>query len=282
MRLQELLDVVMAASITHNIDKVIKDLNIYQRSTLPRAARTTISRLGYTLAKKDIPRYMKEVYNNPNNLTLSSLNYKVESNYKVRLSFRDNVPKGNSPSRYLEPTTKGTGNNVAYETKFTRMLRSTGAVSGNEYPRPVTSNLAVGLGGKVKPYEYARAWSGLTSSLPRSRSKTELNSSLSFGGAKRKLSGFNRNNNFRHFSKDRQGRIFMGAQIQKPPTPGSLFDFVKPGIYRIKGLGQPSVLQLLFTYLPVTPAVPEIFDYYGQIERQVNFRVAPMLREALK
>ena len=65
-----------------------------------------MSRLGYTLAKKDIPRYMKEVYNNPNNLTLSSLNYKVESNYKVRLSFRDNVPKGNSPSRYLEPNNK--------------------------------------------------------------------------------------------------------------------------------------------------------------------------------
>ena len=271
----------MAASITHTIDKVIKDLNIYQRSTLPRAARTTMSRLGYKLAKEEIPKYMKGVYNNPNNLTLSSLNYKVESNYKVRLSFRDNVPKGNSPSRYLEPTTKGTGNTQAYETKFTRMLRSTGAVSGNEYPRPVTSNLA-SKNGKVKPYEYARAWSGLTSSLPRSRSKSELNRDLSFGGAKRKLSGFNRNNNFRHFSKDRQGRIFMGAQIQKPPTPGSLFDFVKPGIYRIKGLAQPSVLELLFTYLPRTPDVPEIFDYYGQVERQVNLNLPTMLRDALK
>ena len=271
----------MAASITHNIDNVIKDLTTFQRVTLPKAARTTMSRLGYTLAKKDIPRYMKEVYNNPNNFTLSSLNYKVESNYKVRLSFRDDAPKGNSPSRYLEPTTKGTDNTKAHRTRFAQFLKSAGAVSGTEYPRPVTTHLA-SKNGKVKPYEYTRVRIGLTSSLVKSRTKSEMNPDLSFGGAKRKLSGFNRGNNFRHFSKDRQGRIFMGAQVQKPPTKGSLFDVVKPGIYRVKGLGQPSVLQLLFTYLPRTPNVPEIFDYYGQIERQVNFRVAPMLREALK
>lgn len=260
----------MAASITHNIDKVIKDLNTYQRTTLPRAARTTMSRLGYTLAKKDIPRYMKEVYNNPNNFTLRSLNYKVESNYKVRLSFRDNVPKGNSPSRYLEPTTKDTGNTQAYRTKFSRFLKSAGAVSGTEYPRPITRHLA-SANGKVKSYEYARTWSGLVSPLNSYRKPSSTSGR-----------GFNRNNNWRYFSKDNSNKIFMGGQVRKPPTKGSLFDLVKPGVYRVKGLGQPAVLQALFTYLPRTPNVPEIFDYYGQIERQVNFRVAPMLREALK
>ena len=48
---------------------------------------------------------------------------------------------------------------------------------------------------------------------------------------------------FRYFSKNRAGQIYMGASIQKPPTKGSLFDKVGSGIYRIKS----NNLQLLFT-----------------------------------
>ena len=63
--------------------------------------------LGHQIARKDVPRYMKEVFENPNNFTQRSLTYKVVSNYKVQLTFKQNVPKGNDPARYLYPVTKG-------------------------------------------------------------------------------------------------------------------------------------------------------------------------------
>jgi hypothetical protein len=257
----------MAATITHNIDAVIKRLNTFQRVDLPRATRRTMSNLGYTLAKRDVPGYMEAVFDRPNRFTLSSLSYKVVSPYEVQLSFRQNVPKGNDPARYLQPVLKegGGGKKPAYSTKFTRFVHSSGAASRSEYPVPVKENLSKNSYGKVSQGEYSKAWSGLTSSLARSRKKSDLDPSLSFGGQKRRLAGFNRNNNFRYFSKNNSGQIFMGGAIQRPPSKGSLFDTVKPGIYRIKS----NNLQLLFTYARQQPRVPQIFDYYGFVSKHV-------------
>jgi hypothetical protein len=268
----------MAAAITHNIDAVVRGLTTYQRTNLPRAARRTVNLLGFQIARKDVPRYMKEVFENPNSFTLRSLTYKVVSNYEVHLSFKQNVPKGNDPARYLYPVTKGLSGNQAYATKFTRFLQSSGAASKSEYPIPVKENLNKNAYGKVSQGEYSKAWSGLTTSLPRSRTKSQLDPSLSFGGQKRRLVGFNRNNNFRYFSKNNAGQVFMGGAIQPPPSKGSLFGKVGAGVYRLKG----DDLQLLFTYAKQQPRVPKIFDYYGFVEKQVGFRAAPILREALR
>ncbi len=268
----------MAAAITHNIDAVVKGLTTYQRIDLPKAARRTMHVLGFQIARKDVPKYMQEVFQNPNNFTLRSLTYKVVSNYEVHLSFKQNVPKGNDPARYLYPVTKGLPGNQAYATKFTRFVHSAGAASRSEYPIPVKENLSKNSYGKVSQGEYSKTWSGLTTSLARSRSKSQLDPNLSFGGQKRKLVGFNRNNNFRYFSKNNSGQIFMGGAVQRPPSKGSLFDTVGAGIYRIKS----DNLQLLFTYARQQPTVPKIFDYYGFVGKQVAFRAAPILREALR
>jgi len=267
----------MAAAITHNIDDVIRRLNTFQRVDLPRATRKTMSEFGYDFAKRYLPGYMKAVFQNPNNFTLRSLNYKVVSPYEVQLTFRQNVPKGNDPARYLYPVTKGLPGNQAYATKFTRFVQSAGAASRSEYPIPVKENLNKNSYGKVSQGEYSKTWSGLTTSLARSRSKSQLDPSLSLGGQKRRLVGFNRNNNFRYFSKNNSGQIFMGGAVQRPPSKGSLFDTVGAGIYRIKG----DNLQLLFTYARKQPTVPKIFDYYGFAEKTVKFRLGAMLSKNL-
>ena len=268
----------MAATITHNIDAVVEGLTTFQRIDLPRAARRTMHVLGNQIARKDVPKYMQEVFQSPNNFTLRSLTYEVVSNYEVHLSFKENVPKGNDPARYLYPVTKGLPGNEAYATKFTRFVQSAGAASKSEYPIPVKENLNKNSYGKVSQGEYSKTWSGLTTALARSRSKSQLDASLSFGGQKRRLAGFNRNNNFRYFSKNNSGQIFMGGAVQRPPSKGSLLDKVGAGIYRIKS----GNLQLLFTYAKQKPRVPEIFDYYGFVGRQVNFRASAIFKEALR
>ena len=267
----------MATAITHNIDDVVRRLNTYQRVDLPKAAQTTMKRFGFDFAKRYLPGYMKAVFESPNKFTLSSLSYKVVSPYEVQFNFRQNVPKGNDPARYLYGVTKGLPGNQAYATKFTRFVHSAGAASRSEYPIPVKENLSKNSYGKVSQGEYSKAWSGLTSSLARSRSKSQLDPSLSFGGQKRRLAGFNRNNNFKYFSKNNSGQIFMGAAIQRPPSKGSLYDKIGPGIYRIKS----DNLQLMFTYARQQPRVPEIFDYYGFAEKTVKFRLGAMLSKNL-
>lgn len=221
---------------------------------------------------------MRAVFDNPNLFTQRSLLYKVVSNYEVQLTFKQNVGKGNDPARYLYPVTKGLPGNQAYATKFTRFVQSAGAASRSEYPIPVKENLNKNSYGKVSQGEYSKTWSGLTTSLARSRKKSQLDSSLSFGGQKRRLVGFNRNNNFRYFSKNNAGQVYMGGAIQSPPSKGSLFDKVGAGIYRIKG----DNLQLLFTYAKRKPTVPKVFDYYGFVEKNLRFRIGPMLSQNLR
>ena len=254
----------MAATITHNIDAVVEGLTNFQRTDLPRAARRTMHVLGNQIARKDVPKYMQEVFESPNNFTLRSLTYKVVSNYEVHLSFKQNVPKGNDPARYLYPVTKGLPGNEAYATKFTRFVHSAGIVPRNRYPIPVKENLNKNSYGKVSQGEYTKTWSGLITSLPKTRTKSQLTA----GGR-----GFNRAANFRYFSIP-DNRNLGGRSSRQ----GNLFDLGE-GIYRIKGR---SNLQLLFTYAKRKPRVPEIFDYYGFVGRQVNFRASAIFKEALR
>ena len=210
-----------------------------------------MSRLGFALARRDVPGYMKAVFNNPNTFTLRSLKYKVVSPYEVQLTFDQNVPKGNDPARYLYPVTKGLPGNEAYATKFTRFVHSAGIVPRDRYPIPVKENLKKNSYGKVSQGEYSKTWSGLNTSLPKSRSKSQLNKGLK---------GFNRAANFRYFSIP-DNRNLGGRSSRQ----GNLFDLGE-GIYRIKGR---SNLQLLFTYAKRKPTVPKIFDYYGFVEKHV-------------
>ena len=97
----------MADVLTHNIDQIVNRLTTLQRVDLPKATRRTVNQLGFDLARRDVPQYMRAVFDRPNLFTQRSLTYKVVSNYEVQLIFKQNIGKGNDPARYLYPVTKG-------------------------------------------------------------------------------------------------------------------------------------------------------------------------------
>ena len=245
----------MADVISHNIDQVIKGLTAFQRVKLPRAARRTVNRLGYVLAKKDIPVYMQGVFENPTAFTRRGLEYKVVSNYEVHIKHRQNVGKGNDPARYLEPVAKtgGVGRKPAYQTKFTRYIHKSGIAPRNLYPVPFEPNLKKNSYGKVSQGEYSKAWRGLQTTK----------------GAGKTGRGF------RYFSKpDNRGRSRVSNR------QGSFFD-LPDGIYRVKGRGNGGV-QLLFTYARKQPTVPQIYDYVGFSRKHVAAFVPRELARHLK
>jgi len=244
----------MTVTLTHNIDKIINRLSTYERVDVPRAARRTVSQLGYDLAQKDIPQYMEAVFNQPVAFTLKSLRhptgYKVVSDFAVQLNIRENVGKGNDPARYLYPVTKRLPGNKAYQTKFSRFIRK--ANVAQRYPIPFRKNLRKNSRGKVMASEYGKVFAGL----------------------KRTGGGGKTGRGFRYFSNpDNRGRSRITTR------QGSIFDLPE-GIYRVKG--RSNYPQLLFTYSKRQPTVPKIFDYYGFVEKNIRFKIGPMLAQNLR
>ena len=63
---------LMADVITHNIDQIVNRLTAFQRTDLPKAARRTVSQLGFDLARKDLPQYMSAVFETQYRLLLTA------------------------------------------------------------------------------------------------------------------------------------------------------------------------------------------------------------------
>jgi len=247
----------MAQTITHNIDAVLKGLDLYARTKVPKAARVAIGRLGYDVAKVFVPQLMNEVFDSPNAFTIKSLNYKVVSNYEVQLDFRKDVGKGNDPARYLYPSTVGAS---AYETKFSRYLHAAGIAPPSYYPVPVRSNLKLNSYGKPSQGEYTKAWNGLQS---RYGSKSK--------GA------------YRYFSVPdmRPGGQSGGMRFRSVSARSNRLG---NGIYRVKGSKEKGTLdlQLLFTYAKSKPKTPKIFPYQELVARAVEKRAEGTFRRAFK
>jgi len=247
----------MAQTITHNIDAVLKGLDLYTRTKIPKAARVAIGRLGFDVANKFVPDRMNMVFERPNQFTLKSLNYKVVSNYEVQLDFRKDVGKGNDPARYLYPSTVG---GPAYETKFSRYLHAAGIAPPSYYPIPVRSNLKLNSYGKPSQGEYTKAWNGLQSRY-----------------------GMKSKGAYRYFSVPdmRAGGQSGGLRFR---SVGARRNPLGNGIYRVKGSKEKGTLdlQLLFTYAKSKPRTPNIFDYQSFVAKVVERRAEGTFRRAFK
>jgi len=248
----------MAQTITHNIDAVLKGLDLYTRTKIPKAARVAISRLGFDVANKFVPDRMNIVFENPNLFTLKSLKSTVVSDYEVELNFRKDVGKGNDPARYLYPSTVGA---PAYETKFSRYLHAAGIAPPSYHPVPVRSNLRLNSYGKPSQGEYTKAWNGLQS---RYGSKTK--------GA------------FRYFSVPDMRPAGQSGGQRSNRSISARRNRLGNGIYRVKGSkGKDTLdLQLLFTYAKSKPRTPNIFDYQSFVAKVVERRAAGTFRRAWK
>jgi hypothetical protein len=265
----------MAAALKVEVDSLIKELTLLERSQIPFACKLTVQKLAKAVAKEAVPAHMKQVFQSPNNLTLRSLNYKVVSNHEARLDFIENINKGNSPTNYLAPVTKqplGPPGTKAYETKFSRFVKKAGIVPSNYYPIPFKPNLRTNSLGKPSQGEYSQAWSGLNTSLASSRKKRQLDPNFQLTGFKKRTGGFNR---------DKANRYFSIPDNRNVRTrQGSFFDLSK-GIYRVKGRGDNGV-QLLFTYAERPPTVPKIFDPYGVAQDKISKDAVPIFKDSLR
>ena len=232
----------MTRTVTHNIDSVVKQLGIVRSRHIPYAARTTMSRLGFQLSKKDVPQEMRRSFRNPVPFTTGSVFYNRLSDYEVEISInRDKVAKKNDPKFYLRPTVPGQSNK-AYDTRFTQFLHRGNIVPPTVRPVPIKGNPGMKLNayGNVRPSEYSRVVSGLKK--PRNE----------------------KSRNFRYFSKP-------DLRTPKAPRKGSLYDKIGEGIYRIKGSNKNLTLQKLMSYTRQPISLKnQSFNYYGFVERRAH------------
>ena len=232
----------MTRTVTHNIESVVKQLGIVRSRHIPYAARTTMSRLGFQLSKKDVPQLMRRSFRKPVPFTTGSVFYNRLSDYQVEISInRDKVAKKNDPKFYLSSTVPGRSN-IAYDTRFTQFLHRANIVPPTLRPVPIKGNPGMKLNayGNVRPSEYSRIVTGLKK--PRNE-KTR---------------------NFRYISKP-------DLRTPRAPRKGSLYDNIGQGIYRIKGSNKNLTLQKLMSYTqrPITQK-NQSFNYYGHVEKRAH------------
>ena len=113
------------STIRFDPQKLIGPLNELIKVQLPRAATTSLNQALFETRKR-LQDEANNVFDNPVPFTLNSFLYdkpkQVENGLSARVYVRDDAPKGNAPSRYLNPHIRG---GPAYQTRFQRSLTNT-------------------------------------------------------------------------------------------------------------------------------------------------------------
>ena len=97
----------MGASITFNVDKLIRKLDLIQKSHLPKASEQALRSLGFDL-RELLQREMQREYENPSAYTLRSPYFKQDG-MTLTVGINDKANSGLSPAQYLAPTDKTGG-----------------------------------------------------------------------------------------------------------------------------------------------------------------------------
>ena len=97
----------MGASITFNVDKLIRKLDIIQKSHLPKASEQALKSLGFDL-REVLQKEMEQEYESPSAYTLRSPYFKQDG-MTLTVGVSDKARSGLSPSQYLAPTDKTGG-----------------------------------------------------------------------------------------------------------------------------------------------------------------------------
>jgi len=97
----------MGASITFNVDKLVRKLDIIQRSHLPKASEQALKSLGFDL-REVLQDEMRREYESPSAYTLRSPYFKQDGmTLTVGVSYKSR--SGLSPAQYLAPTDQSGG-----------------------------------------------------------------------------------------------------------------------------------------------------------------------------
>ena len=97
----------MGASITFNVDKLIRKLDIIEKSHLPKAAEQALKSFGFD-ARELLQREMQREYESPSAYTLRSPYFRQDG-MTLTVGISDRSNGGLSPSQYLAPTNKTGG-----------------------------------------------------------------------------------------------------------------------------------------------------------------------------
>ena len=92
----------MGASITFNVDKLVRKLDIFQRSHLPKASEQALKSLGFDL-REVLQDEMRREYESPSAYTLRSPYFKQDG-LTLTVGISDKARSGLSPAQYLAPT----------------------------------------------------------------------------------------------------------------------------------------------------------------------------------
>ena len=129
----------MGASITFNVDKLIKKLDIIQKSHLPRAAEQALKSFGCD-ARELLQKEMKDKYGAVTPFTLRSPYFK-QNGLELLIGISDKA-NGVPPRNYLAPTdrSRGSAKQEVQPTSFAGALRARYGI--DDIPVPVRSSRA--------------------------------------------------------------------------------------------------------------------------------------------
>jgi len=239
----------MARTIEFDAEALIGKLNVLEKVQLPYAGNQALKQLGYRM-RGELAKYMSDVFENPVPFTLRSPRYAVDG-LELTVSISKDGDKGQDPARYLYPvsTDDGGGAKPAYITRFTRAVRSMGAVDSSYYAIPYLQGRGVRVNayGNMTAGQYTQVLAGLRADSGRT--------------------GGRRGASWRYFSV---------PDARKPVRRGG--GNLKPGIYRAKS----NELQMLFGYARKHPTVPAVFDFAGTVERRAEKLLPSLLSKALQ
>ncbi len=218
-----------SANVTFDAKKLLKSADALQLSNMRRAAKTTMRRLGFVLARDYLPKTMKDPrtgFDNPVPYTLRSVFYRTEGT-RLTLSINQDEGKGNAPAKYLFPVEgeRYIGQKEVYPTRFARALWSRGTIPKSLFPVPIASRVPQPAS---RGAFYRKVLRTISEDNPQWKTQ-------------------------RFFSKHqvrrtRRGKIYRGETGN---------DF---GIYRVKASGAP---EMIFKYVQGLPLVPQKWDFYG-------------------
>ena len=97
----------MSASITFNVDKLIRKLDIIEKSHLPKAAEQALKSFGFDV-REVLQKEMEQEFESPSAYTMRSPFFRQEG-MTLTVGISDKARNGLSPSQYLAPTDKSGG-----------------------------------------------------------------------------------------------------------------------------------------------------------------------------
>ena len=97
----------MSASITFDVESLIKQLDIIEKSHLPKAAEQALRSFGFDV-RELLQDEMRREYESPNAFTLNSPYFK-QNGLELIIGISDEARSGLSPAQYLAPTDKTGG-----------------------------------------------------------------------------------------------------------------------------------------------------------------------------